>query len=185
MSPHRTDSAENLHSYWVYEAKISFLMAVAASRKGAEDLLDAGIFEVFSMCGFIAVQPLTEEHAGESYSVVIANKIDDSLATEFVARQHRVLICALQLLARTLSSLHKSGRSGAGHVSLNRGLGKLVELTISQGISFLNAHRESVLSLLRDSQQNVTVTGIEELSLIVSILGMVSHKVPSVDLVRA
>jgi hypothetical protein len=55
----------NLHAYWVFEAKIAFLMTIAASRKGAEELLDAGIFEVFSMCSFIAVQPIGSEGHGE------------------------------------------------------------------------------------------------------------------------
>lgn len=39
--------------------------------------------------------------------------------------------------------------------------------------------------LLRESQMAVTITGIEGLRLIVSIMGMVAHKVPSDDLVSA
>jgi len=42
---------------------------------------------------------------------------DEFASAEVVQRQHRVLICALQLIARTLASLRKSPRSGAGHVS--------------------------------------------------------------------
>lgn len=95
----------NLHAYWVFESKIAFLTAVASTRKGAEDLLDAGVFEVFAMCGFMAVQPISED--------VLA----DPAVAEIVIRQHRVLIYALQLIVRVLSSLSKSSRSGAGHVS--------------------------------------------------------------------
>jgi nuclear pore complex protein Nup205 len=58
----------NLHAYWVYEAKMAFLMSVAASKKGAEDLLDAGVFEQLSMCSFVSVQPMREEIMGESHS---------------------------------------------------------------------------------------------------------------------
>ncbi|ORY22986.1 nucleoporin Nup186/Nup192/Nup205 [Naematelia encephala] len=143
---------ENLHAYWVYEAKVAFLMTIAASRRGAEDLLDAGLFEMFAMCGFISVQPIVDD------------SMDEQVASESTARQHRVLICALQLLVRTLSSLHKSTRSGAGHA-----------------LSFLNAHRESILLLLRENLQIVTSTSIEECRLIISMLAMVSHKVPSDD----
>ncbi len=111
----------NLHAYWVYEAKIVFLLSIATSRKGAEDLLDAGVFEVFSMCGFVAVQPITDDSMGKcEYSVegLSINCSDDAvLATDTTGRQHRVLINALQLFARTLASLHKSTRTGAGHVS--------------------------------------------------------------------
>jgi nuclear pore complex protein Nup205 len=40
---------------------MAFLLAYAASRKGAEHLLDAGIFEIFSMCSFVATQPYGED----------------------------------------------------------------------------------------------------------------------------
>nr|XP_018266519.1 nuclear pore complex protein Nup205 [Kwoniella dejecticola CBS 10117]OBR88677.1 nuclear pore complex protein Nup205 [Kwoniella dejecticola CBS 10117] len=143
---------ENLHAYWVFEAKIAFLMALASTRKGAEELLDAGLFEVFATCGFINTQ------IGEEV-------IDETAATEIVARQHRVLVCSLQLLTRVLSSLHRSARSGAGHA-----------------LSFLNAHRETILGLLRDTQQNITSANIQETRLIVSIFHMVIHKVPAEDL---
>ncbi|WWC66972.1 uncharacterized protein I206_100879 [Kwoniella pini CBS 10737] len=142
----------NLHAYWVFEAKIAFLVAMASTRKGAEELLDAGIFEVFATCGFINIQ------LGEDI-------IDEAAASDIIARQHRVLVCSLQLLTRALSSLHRSSRSGAGHA-----------------LSFLNAHREPILGLLRDTQQNITSTNIEETRLIVSILCMVIHKVPTDDL---
>lgn len=84
--------------------------------------------------------------------------------TEAISRQHRVLICILQLLSRTLASLHKSPRSGAGHA-----------------LSFFNAHRDSIVLVLRETQQSPTVIGIEESQLIVSILGMIIHKVPEED----
>ena len=58
-------SLVNLHAYWVYEAKMAFLMTVAASKKGAEDMLDAGIFEQLSMCSFISVPPAREEVIGK------------------------------------------------------------------------------------------------------------------------
>jgi nuclear pore complex protein Nup205 len=61
---------ENLHAYWVYEAKIAFLVAIASTRKGAEDLLDAGLFERFSTCSFINVQPISDTSMGRSSSFV-------------------------------------------------------------------------------------------------------------------
>ncbi|WRT63517.1 uncharacterized protein IL334_000422 [Kwoniella shivajii] len=143
---------ENLHAYWVFEAKVGFLMTLASTRKGAEDLLDAGLFEILATCGFISI------HIGEDI-------MDEIAASEIIARQHRVLICSLQLLTRVSSSLHRSARSGAGHA-----------------LSFLNAHREAILALLRETQQNITLTGIEECRLVVSILCMVVHKVPTEDL---
>jgi len=83
----------------------------------------------------------------------------------------------LQLLSRILFNLSGFNRSGAGHVSSDSCT------TDDQAISFLNAHRETLLLLLREHQQIVTAAGIEEFRLIVSILAMVVHKIPSEDLV--
>jgi nuclear pore complex protein Nup205 len=97
-------------------------MNVAASKKGAEDLLDAGIFEQLSMCSFVSVQPMREEIMGESFLsdvLMNADAVGGSLQ-DSVDRQHRVLVCALQLLTRVSSSLHRSSRTGAGHVSFSQ-----------------------------------------------------------------
>lgn len=88
--------------------------------------------------------------------------VDDNI--EIITCQHRVLINVLRLVARTLASLHKSARSGAGHA-----------------LSFLSAHRDSILLILREAQTNTTLLGIEERRLIISIFAMVLHKVPEDD----
>jgi nuclear pore complex protein Nup205 len=51
---------------------MAFLMNVAASKKGAEDLLDAGIFEQLSMCSFVSVQPMREEIMGKLHPLINA-----------------------------------------------------------------------------------------------------------------
>lgn len=61
----------------------------------------------------------------------------------------------------------------------------LVFSLINQAISFLNAHRESLLVILRENQAYLTLKGVEECKLIISMLAMVVHKVPSEDLVRS
>lgn len=57
------------------------------------------------MCGFLAVQTISED--------TLANAV----VADVVLRQHRVLMYALQLVVRVLSSLSKGARGGAGHVS--------------------------------------------------------------------
>lgn len=89
-----------------------------------------------------------------------------------------MLICGLQLLARVLSNLSPA-RSGAGQVRSKGGRADV------QAIGFLNAHRETLLSLLRENQQYYTMTGVEETRLVVAILAMVVHKVPTEDLVSS
>ncbi|WVN87077.1 uncharacterized protein L203_102253 [Cryptococcus depauperatus CBS 7841] len=147
-----SSEAENLHAYWVFEAKMAFLISLASSRKGSEDLLNCGLFEILATCGFINVQ-LNEE------------VVDEAVISEFWTRQHRVTICSLQLLARVLSNLHKGQRSGADHA-----------------LSFFNAHRQAILAILSEGQQNFTPTTLEEIKLVVSIFAMIIHKVASEDL---
>ena len=67
----------NLHAYWVYEAKMAFLMTVAASKKGAEDMLDAGIFEQLSMCSFVSVPPMREEITGQLLRAAGSKSVPD------------------------------------------------------------------------------------------------------------
>jgi nuclear pore complex protein Nup205 len=55
---------------------MAFLMNVAASKKGAEDLLDAGIFEQLSMCSFVSVQPMREEIMGEFRFFLVKKQAD-------------------------------------------------------------------------------------------------------------
>jgi nuclear pore complex protein Nup205 len=96
---------------------MAFLMNVAASKKGAEDLLDSGVFEQLAMCSFVSVQPMREEIMGELHGESCSDaNLQGGAMQDAVDRQHRVLVCALQLLTRVLSSLHRSSRTGAGHV---------------------------------------------------------------------
>jgi nuclear pore complex protein Nup205 len=167
---------------------MAFLMNVAASKKGAEDLLDAGLFEQLSMCSFVSVQPMREEIMGKSFlsDVLIDDNAVGGSLQDSVDRQHRVLVCALQLLTRVSSSLHRSSRTGAGHVRLSISFTYLLRRSLTcQAISFLNAHRESLLVILRENQAYLTLKGVEECKLIISMLAMVVHKVPAEDLVRS
>ncbi|WWD22817.1 hypothetical protein CI109_107311 [Kwoniella shandongensis] len=109
-------------------AKIAFLMALASTRKGAEDLLDAGLFEIFATCGFIHVQ-LGEEVMAPNFDLLLATV--DTGTVKFAQ--------IVQVGCRTLG-------------------------------------------ILRDTQQYITNTGIEECRLVVAILCMVVHKVPTEDL---
>jgi nuclear pore complex protein Nup205 len=60
---------DDLHAYWVYESKIAFLLAIAATQKGSEDLLDSGVFEMFATCGFMTVQPIEDGTGGSRTSL--------------------------------------------------------------------------------------------------------------------
>lgn len=152
---------ENLHAYWVFESKTAFLTAFAGMPKGAEDLVEVGVFETFAMCGFIGVQPFSADVLGESSCCALLIS-DNAVASDTVLRQHRALICVLQLLVRVLSTPTRSGAT--------------------QALSFLNAHRDSLLILLRENQSYTTATGIDESRLIVALLTLVVPKVPADEL---
>ncbi|TXT08114.1 uncharacterized protein COLE_05038 [Cutaneotrichosporon oleaginosum] len=81
---------------------------------------------------------------------------------EAVERQHRVLITALQLLVRVLAHPSRVGQKNA--------------------LSFLSAHRDSFLILLRENQAYITPTGIDESRLIVALFTSVVPKVSPEEL---
>ena len=54
-----------------------------------------------------------------------------------------------------------------------------------QALSFLSAHRESLLLLLRENKNAITIVGVEETRLIVAILGMVVQNISSDEMVRS
>lgn len=81
---------------------------------------------------------------------------------EAVERQHRVLITALRLLVRVLSNPTRAGQSCA--------------------LSFLGAHRDTFLILLRENQAYITATGIDESRLIVALFTAVVPKVSNDEL---
>lgn len=74
---------------------MAFLIAIAATKKGAEQLVAAGVFETLATCNFV--------HAPVGVDV-------DANAAEFeiVERQHDTLVVVLQLLVRVLSSTQQT-----------------------------------------------------------------------------
>lgn len=88
-----TDNTAALHAFWVFESKMAFLLAVASTRKGAEQLVNAGIFQTLSTCAFVNAQIITLE--------VLQN--DEHY--DMVRRQHDAVVSVLQLAVRILGSL--------------------------------------------------------------------------------
>lgn len=155
---------EGLHAFWVYEANVAFLTAYAGTPKGAEDLVEVGIFETLAMCSFMGVSPFNDDVICEYCRVSCADISAIVSNAEAVERQHRVLITALQLLVRVLSNPTRSGQANA--------------------LSFLGAHRDSFLILLRENQAYITTIGIDESRLIVAMFTAVVPKVSN-DEVRS
>lgn len=50
-------SAETLNALYVYEAKMSFLTRLAATKEGAERLLEARILPKLAQCTFLEARP--------------------------------------------------------------------------------------------------------------------------------
>lgn len=150
--------AESLNAYYVYEAKTALLLRIAESRAGAERLLDARLLDVLTQCYFIEDRPELDQAMID---------VDTFLPPVF-ERYHQVLLPVLQLVSVVASSL---GPTSTG--------------AVIEALSFLNAHRETVLGLLRDPAGRIPLSTVKELHLLATIFTQVLPTVEQQDLVRA
>ncbi|KAG8996360.1 hypothetical protein FRB93_000744 [Tulasnella sp. JGI-2019a] len=141
---------DNLDPLYVYEAKMSLLIRIAQTRQGAERLLDCRVFAVLSQCEFIDARP-QNDHAF----------IDqDSFLPSAISRYHQMLAPALELTVSILSAVGQT------------------PIVLKQALAFVLAHRSTVLVLLTDRWDQLTLAQLRELQLLVALCSLV---LPVVD----
>jgi hypothetical protein len=91
----------------------------------------------------------------------------DSFLPPVFERYHQILLPVLELVSVVASSL---GLTSNG--------------AVVEALSFLNAHRETILGLLRDSVGRIPLSTVKELHLLASIFTQVLPTVEQQDLVR-
>ncbi|KAG8875052.1 hypothetical protein FRB98_008117 [Tulasnella sp. 332] len=141
---------DNLDPLYVYEAKMSLLVRIAQTRQGAERLLDCRVFAVLSQCEFIDARP-QNDHAFIDH---------DSFLPSAISRYHQILAPALELAVSILSAV---GQTAA---------------VLKQALAFVLAHRSTVLVLLTDRWDQLTLAKLRELQLLVALCSLV---LPVVD----
>ncbi|KAG9045001.1 hypothetical protein FS837_007191 [Tulasnella sp. UAMH 9824] len=141
---------EHLNPLYVYEAKMALLIRVAQTRQGSERLLDARIFGLLAHCEFLEARP-QNDHAFLDF---------DSFLPTAVQRYHQIIIPALQLVVSILSA--------AGQVPT----------VLKQALDFVLAQRKTILALLTDHWDHLTLSRLKDLQLVVSLCSFV---LPAVD----
>ncbi|KAG0707241.1 nucleoporin Nup186/Nup192/Nup205 [Suillus ampliporus] len=146
---------DDLNPLYVYEAKMSFLIRMAQTRPGAERLLEARIFPTLSQCEFLDTRPEADQSFMDQ----------DSFLPSAIQRYHQIFMPALQLVAGMLTTL------GVQHATAS-----------SQALDFLSSHRETIIILLKNDSEEIGLSIVQEIHLVVSLCRSVLTLVPKSEL---
>lgn len=146
---------DDLNPLYVYESKLSFLIRMAQTRPGAERLLEARIFPVLSQCEFLDTRPEADQSFMDQ----------DSFLPSAIQRYHQLFMPALQLVAAMLTTL------GTQHATAS-----------SQALDFLSSHRETIIILLKNDSEEIGLSIVQEIHLVVSLSRSVLTLVPKTEL---
>ncbi|PWN29407.1 hypothetical protein BDZ90DRAFT_216572 [Jaminaea rosea] len=146
----------SLNALYVYEAKLAFFGRLASSRRGAERLLEAKLFDTLCQADFLAARPEEDQDFVDLESFLPA-------ATE---RYAALLTPALQVaVAVVQATTGGPGRSRSEAHAPGSATSR------NQALSLLNAHRESLLAVLRSAvQDTVSLSTVDEAHLVVTLM---------------
>ncbi|KAL0579383.1 hypothetical protein V5O48_002608 [Marasmius crinis-equi] len=146
---------DDLNPLYVYEAKMSFFIRLAQTRAGAERLLETRLIPVLAQCDYLDARP-------EADSSFVDH---DTFLPSAIQRYHQLFMPSLQLVNAMLATL------SAKHATAS-----------SQVLDFLSRHSSTVVILLKNETEDVSLALLEELHLLVSLCGQVLPLVPRTDL---
>ncbi|KAH7882163.1 nucleoporin Nup186/Nup192/Nup205 [Phlebopus sp. FC_14] len=148
---------DDLNPLYVYEAKMSFFIRMAQTRPGAERLLEAQILPILAQCEFLDTRPEEDQSFLDR----------DSFLPPAIQRYHQLFMPALQLVVSMLASL------GTTHATASH-----------QALDFLSNHKDTIVILLKNNAEEVTLSFIEEIHLLVSLSGSLLPLVPKSELMN-
>ena len=116
---------------------------------------------------------------------LISNDADrDSFLPSAVQRYHQLFMPALQLVSGMLITLGPKHTTAANHVSSHRyRLQAQLIQPLYQALQFLSSHRDTAVLLLKNEVDELSLSVMEEIRLLVSICSSVVHLVPTTELV--
>ncbi|KAH0834004.1 hypothetical protein J3R83DRAFT_11240 [Lanmaoa asiatica] len=146
---------DDLNPLYVYEAKMSLFTRMAQTRPGAERLLEAQILPILSQCEYLDTRPEEDQSFMDQ----------DSFLPSAIQRYHQLFMPALQLVVAMLASL------GTKHTTAN-----------NQALEFLSSHRDTIVIMLKNDSEEVALSYIEEIHLLVSLSGSLLPLLPKSEL---
>ncbi|KAL5524938.1 hypothetical protein ACEPAF_8807 [Sanghuangporus sanghuang] len=136
---------DDLNPLFVYETKMSFFIRLVQTRQGAERLLESRILRILSQVDFLDTRP---ESADDTLD-------EGNFLPSPSSRYHQLFVPALQLVTGLLSTL------GSKHVAASK-----------QALDFLYSHRDTFVIMLKEDTSLTSLSGIQELSLLVSLCAL-------------
>ncbi|EMD35026.1 hypothetical protein CERSUDRAFT_125016 [Gelatoporia subvermispora B] len=146
---------EDLNVLYVYEAKMSLLNRMAQGRQGAERLLEARVIPALAGCDYLDARPEADQ----------AFLDQDSFLPSAIQRYHQLFMPAIELVAGMLVTL------GPKHATAT-----------NQALQFLSAHRDTIVLLLKNEVDELSLPVLEEIRLLISLCGTVLKLVPKTEL---
>ncbi|KIJ60466.1 hypothetical protein HYDPIDRAFT_98637 [Hydnomerulius pinastri MD-312] len=146
---------DDLNPLYVYEAKMSLFTRMAQTRPGAERLLEAQILPILAQCEFLDTRPEEDQSFMDQ----------DSFLPSAIQRYHQLFMPALQLVVAMLASL------GTKHATASH-----------QALDFLSNHKDTIIILLKNDTEEVALSYIEEIHLLVTLSGSLLPLVPKAEL---
>ncbi|KAI0742693.1 nucleoporin Nup186/Nup192/Nup205 [Daedaleopsis nitida] len=146
---------DDLNPLYVYEAKMSLLVRMAQTRQGAERLLEARVLPILADCDYLDARPEADQ----------AFLDRDSFLPSAVQRYHQLSMPALQLVSGMLISLGPKHTTAANHA-----------------LQFLSSHRDTAVLLLKNEVDELSLSVMEEIRLLVTLCSSVVHLIPRTEL---
>ncbi|KAF9264555.1 hypothetical protein L218DRAFT_1076467 [Marasmius fiardii PR-910] len=146
---------DDLNPLYVYESKMSFFIRLAQTRVGAERLLETHLIPVLAQCDYLDARP-------EADSSFVDH---DTFLPSAIQRYHQLFMPSLQLVNAMLATL------SAKHATAS-----------SQVLDFLSRHSSSIVILLKNETEDVSLALLEEIHLLVSLCTQVLPLVPRTEL---
>ncbi|KAK0437028.1 hypothetical protein EV421DRAFT_1829501 [Armillaria borealis] len=146
---------DDLNALYVYESKMSLFIRIAQSRIGAERLLEANVVTVLAQSDFLDARPEGDQ----------AFIDQDSFLPSAVQRYHQLFMPALELVNAVVAVL------GSKHSSAS-----------NQALDFLSMHSPTIVILLKNEIDDISLSLLEEIHLLVSLCTNVLPLVPKTEL---
>ncbi|KAF7759783.1 hypothetical protein Agabi119p4_11478 [Agaricus bisporus var. burnettii] len=142
---------DDMNSLYVYESKMSLFTRMSQTRVGAEKLLDARLIPILAKCDYLDCRPEADQSFMDQ----------DSFLPSAVQRYHQLLTPALQVAGGLLATL------GNKHATATK-----------QVLEFLSSHGSTLVILLKNEADHVSLGILDEIHLIVSLCSNVLPSVP-------
>ncbi|KAI0944532.1 hypothetical protein AcW1_002214 [Taiwanofungus camphoratus] len=146
---------DDLNTLYVYEAKMSLLIRMAQNRQGAERLLEARAIPVLADCDYLDARPEADQ----------AFMDNDSFLPSAIQRYHQLFLPALQLVSGMLLTLGSRHTTATNHA-----------------LQFLSSHRDTVILLLKNEVDELSLSVLDEIRLLVSLSASVLQLVSKTEL---